>query len=41
MGYLDLMQAKMFFALIFDLNYHHAKDRATFRKIMRLVDVDA
>lgn len=39
-GYLNLSETKTFFALIFELDYMKSKDRVTFRKIMKLVDVD-
>lgn len=37
---MDLVTAKKFFAQILDLKYTKSKDRATFRKIMKLVDVE-
>jgi hypothetical protein len=37
---LKLEQAKKFFALILDLNYKKERDRNTFRKIMKIVDLD-
>jgi len=35
-----LEEAKLFFAMLLELNYALPKDRVTFRKIMKLVDVD-
>jgi two pore calcium channel protein, plant len=39
-GHLTLPEAKEFFALVLDLNFRKSKDRATFRKIMKLVDIE-
>lgn len=38
-GYLDLSQAKTFLKALLDLNYTKPKDRITFRKFMKLVDL--
>lgn len=37
---MTLEEAKEFFALVLDLNFKKSKDRATFRKIMKLVDIE-
>jgi hypothetical protein len=37
-GYLELNEAKKFFAIILDLNYNQLKDRETFRKILCIID---
>ncbi len=39
-GILSLTEAKKFFALVLDLNYKLPRDRVTFRKIMKILDVD-
>lgn len=39
-GYLTLQESKKFFAILLDLKYKRAKDRVTFRKIMKLVDIE-
>ena len=39
-GYLTLQECKKFFAILLELNYTKAKDRVTFRKIIKLVDIE-
>ncbi len=39
-GILNLIEAKRFFAIVLDLNYKLPSDRVTFRKIMKVLDVD-
>jgi hypothetical protein len=39
-GYLTLVECKKFFAMLLELDYSKAKDRVTFRKILKLVDID-
>jgi hypothetical protein len=39
-GILNLIEAKKFFAIVLDLNYKKPSDRVTFRKIMKILDVD-
>ena len=39
-GYLTLEECKKFFGLLLELNYNKAKDRVTFRKVMKLVDME-
>lgn len=39
-GYLTLEECKKFFAMLLELKYTRAKDRVTFRKIMKLVDIE-
>lgn len=37
---MNLIEAKRFFAIVLDLNYKLPSDRVTFRKIMKVLDVD-
>ena len=37
-GYLTLSEAKQFFATLLDLKYSRSRDRATFRKILKVID---
>ena len=39
-GILSLIEAKKFFAIVLDLDYKLPRDRVTFRKIMKVLDVD-
>ena len=39
-GFLTLNECKKFFAMLLELDYNKAKDRVTFRKILKLVDID-
>lgn len=39
-GFLTLEECKKFFAMLLELDYNKAKDRATFRKIVKLIDID-
>jgi len=39
-GILNLLEAKKFFSIVLDLNYKKPSDRVTFRKIMKVLDVD-
>ena len=39
-GILNLLEAKKFFAIVLDLNYKKPSDRVTFRKIMKVLDID-
>lgn len=39
-GILNLVQAKRFFALVLDLDFKLPRDRVTFRKIMKILDLD-
>ena len=39
-GYLTVDESKQFFAVLLDLNYDLSKDRVTFWKIMKVVDVE-
>ena len=37
---MDLNEAKSFFSTLLDLDFHKNRHKATFRKIMKLVDVE-
>jgi hypothetical protein len=40
-GVLQTDEAKKFFALILDLDYRNPNDRTTFRKVMKVVDIES
>lgn len=39
-GYLNLDECKKLFAMLLDLKYTRARDRVTFKKILKLIDID-
>lgn len=40
-GELQIDEAKKFFALILDLDFRNPNDRITFRKVMKIVDIES